>query len=71
MQILARLSVESDIDEFLLADGSFPACFDHEKLTPMHEDGIAWWDEVHKECFVGDFREGSTTQVRSTIDCVI
>ena len=25
-------------------------------------EGIVWWDEVHKECFIGDFREGSSTQ---------
>ena len=64
VQMLVRLGAKPDLDEFLLADGSVPACFDREKLTPMHEDGIAWWDEVHKECFFGDFREGSTTQMR-------
>ena len=62
--MLVRLGKEPDVSEFHLADGSVPACFDREKLTPMHEDGIAWWDEVHKDCFFGDYREGSTTQVR-------
>ena len=34
------------------------------RFAPMYEDDIAWCDEIHKECFSGDFREGSTTQVR-------
>ena len=46
-----RLGAERDLDKFLLADSSVPACFDREKLDPMHEDDIAWWDEAHKECF--------------------
>lgn len=53
-----RLGAERDLDKFLLADSSVPACFDREKLDPMHEDDIAWWDEAHKECFLGDFCAG-------------
>ena len=64
VQMLVRLGKEPDLSNFYLADGSVPACFDRKKLTPMYEDGIAWWDAVHKECFLGDFCEGSTTQVR-------
>ena len=28
------------LDEFLLADGFVPVCFDLKKLTPIHQDGI-------------------------------
>ncbi len=29
-----------------------PPCFDESKLEPLSIDGIAWFDEVHKKCFV-------------------
>ena len=62
--MLLRLGKEPDLSEFYqfyLADGSVPACFDREKLTSMYEDDIAWWDEVHKECFFGYVRKGRST----------
>ena len=64
IQMLVRLGAMPDLDEFRLADVSVPACFDREKLTPMCEVSIAWWDEVHKECFLEAFRKGSTTHMR-------
>jgi hypothetical protein len=30
--------------------------------VPLRSDGIVWWDKVHKECFIWDYREGSKTQ---------
>ena len=62
--MLVRLDAEPCLHEFLLTDGSVLACFDREKLTSMHKDGIAWWDEVHKECILGVSLEMPT---RSTI----
>ena len=38
--MLARLGAEPDLDKFLLADSSVLACFDREKVNPMHDDGI-------------------------------
>ena len=56
--------IESDLSKFLLADGFVPTYFDHKKLASIYEDSITWWDRVHKDCFFGDYREGSMTQVR-------
>ena len=28
--------------------------FNIQKLTPIQPEAIHWWDEVHRDCFVGD-----------------
>ena len=33
-------------------------------MEPLNIWAIAWWDEVHKDCFIGDFREGQKSQRR-------
>jgi len=33
-------------------------------LKPISLASIAWWDEVHNDCFVGDFCEGTKSQTR-------
>ena len=63
-QLLVRLGHEPDLTDFLNEDGSIPPCFDKTLLTPLNLAGIAWWDEVHKDCFIGDFHEGTKTQTR-------
>jgi hypothetical protein len=61
VQLLVRLRLETDLSDFLNEDGTVPAYFDRDKLVPLCLDGISWWDEVHKECFIGNYREGSKT----------
>lgn len=56
--------MDPELTDFLDEDGSVPKCFNKDKLPPLHRDGIAWWDEVHTECFIGNFRKGSRTQTR-------
>ena len=44
------------------AQRGVPACVDKDKLVPLRLDGIVWWDTVHKECFISDYRKESKTQ---------
>ena len=60
-QLLVRLGLEPDLTDFM-EDGVIPPCFDKKLLKPLSLAGIALWDEVHKDCFIGDFREGTKTQ---------
>ena len=59
-----RLGLEPTLSDFLNEDGTVPAYSDKGKPVPLRSDGIVWWDEVHKECFIGDYREGSKTQTQ-------
>ena len=54
VQMLMRFGAEPDFT--ISCCGFIPECFNREKLTPMYENDIAWWDEVHKECLLGDLR---------------
>ena len=60
-QLLVRLGLKPDLVNFLNEDSSIPGCFNYDKLKQVNLEGIVWWDEVNKECFIGDFREGSST----------
>ena len=64
MQLLVQLGLEPDLLDFLNEDGTVPAYFDKGKRVPLRSDGIVWWDKVHKECFIGDYREESMTQTQ-------
>lgn len=57
-QLLVLFDKDPELSVFLHKDGSVPNCLGMEKLTLIHRAGIAWWDEVHIECFIGNFREG-------------
>ena len=66
-QLLIRLGHvdKVDLNEFLDEETKeLPDCFDADMMEKISLAAIAWWDEVHKDCFIGDFREGSSTQLR-------
>ena len=63
-QLLVRLGLEPDLLDFLNKDGTVLSCFDKGKIVPLRLDGIVWWDKVHMECFIGDYRQGSKTQTK-------
>ena len=54
-QLLVRFGLKPDLADFLDIDGAVPDRFKYDKLKSLNIEGIAWWDEVHKECFIGDF----------------
>jgi hypothetical protein len=74
-QLLIRLGYH-DTDQNNLPDGALklddlrdnhgilPDCFNPEKLTKLNLCAIAWWDETHKDCFIGSFREGQSSGVQ-------
>ena len=65
-QLLIRLGRPIDLDPFLEEANNFqvPPCFDCSCLTPLDMCAIGWWDDTHKKCFFGDFREGQAEKVR-------
>jgi hypothetical protein len=73
-QILIRLGLHDHaenvqegavkLDLLKNADNELPDYFNPYELTSLHLRAIAWWDEVHKDCFLGDFREGQSSQTR-------
>jgi hypothetical protein len=65
-QLLIRLGCTINLDPFLEEANNFqvPPCFNRSCLTPLDMCAIGWWDETHKKCFFGDFREGQSKQVR-------
>ena len=36
--------------------------FHKDKVTPINPDAIVWFDEVHRDCFVGDLGARMTRQ---------
>jgi hypothetical protein len=52
------------LDQLKTADNALPDYYNPFELTELNIRAIAWWDEVHKDCFIGDFREGSKSQTR-------
>ena len=50
--------------DFLNKDRQVQSCFDKDKLVPLHLYDIVWWNEVHKECFIWDYPEGTKTQTQ-------
>jgi hypothetical protein len=65
-RLLIRLGCTINLDPFLEEANNFlvPPCFHCSCLTPLDMCAIGWWDETHKKCFFGDFREGQAEQVR-------
>jgi len=60
-QLMIRLSEwKPDLAELKAAKlvkddaASIPACFDFAKLTPLSINQIAFWDETHRKCNLGD-----------------
>ena len=64
-QLLIRLGYDVDVSDFEV-DGKVEECFTKEALTGsmLNLDAIGWWDEVHKQCHIGDSREGATEHVQ-------
>jgi hypothetical protein len=46
-------------------DGTLPACYDIEKLTPLNANRIAWFDETHRKCKIGG-QAGSSKNTQVT-----
>jgi hypothetical protein len=77
-QLLIRLGYHDDsenppegavnLDSLRDEDNVLPDYFNPYEMTPLDLCAIGWWDEVHKECFIGTFREGQNTQVRFARD---
>ena len=53
-----------NLSDYLEEDGSVPDSLDADQLKALYFDAIAWWDEMHKKCSFGDFREGAKDQTR-------
>ena len=43
-------------------DDDIPSKFHKDKVTPVNPDAIVWFDEVHRDCFVGDLGARVTRQ---------
>ena len=59
-----HFGIDIDLVPFLeeVNDFQVPPCFDQKQLVPLSMSGISWWDETHKQYFIGNFREGQTKQ---------
>ena len=57
MQLCVHFGIDIDLDSFLeeVNDFQVPPCFDREQLVLLNTFGIGWWDETHKQCFIGIF----------------
>eukprot|EP00956_Cyclotella_meneghiniana_P020465 scaffold36269_cov40-Cyclotella_meneghiniana.AAC.2 len=50
--------------EFPDENGGLPDFFNPVELPPLDLDAIGWWDEMHKKCFIGQYREGQKVNVQ-------
>ncbi len=69
VQFLVRLGRgdEVDLEPFKKRNGgTLPEYLKDENLRSFKLDmyKIVWWDEVHKDCFLGNFRQDANKQVR-------
>lgn len=53
-QMLLRFGKDPDLTDFYDSDGNLPNWFNKDMLTKIHPNSVTWWDEVHRECFVGE-----------------
>ena len=56
--------INFDLVPFLekVNDFQVPPCFDRGQLVSLSTFGMGWWDKTHKQCFIGNCREGQTEQ---------
>ena len=52
-----------DLDALTDEHEELPSFFNPVDLPPLHIDAIGFWDEMHKKCFIGQYREGQKVKV--------
>ena len=64
-----RLGYDVDLSDFRL-DGVLEECFCEHVISEhlLVLEAIGFWDEVHKNCHIGDAREGATEHVAFPTD---